>query len=300
MSEEKFLKTPVDDKILGRTPESAFGFIVADPAHLVIAELPGLPSAVHLPTAGHVRMWHPVDRWIVDQAPQYGEVLVPLDQIAFQIHSDYGEVVPIARGDAIFVPGLLRYRVRAPRFVTDEGMHRGLIGLSLAGHVFPSDEVVQGETLDWSHAHLPPTQVSAVDRCTLVEGLTVAEYSAWAMNLNMWQHVVGKGMVEIPRVHSWAPQDGQWYGNHAHTSNQQIYVALDAVDIVMYDGALELEYTLLPGQVLYMPELVWHKVRAAGTSAAGPHLGMIVISSEIYDRSRYIEDWDAYLHAISD
>lgn len=106
------------------------------------------------------------------------------------------------------------------------------------------------------------------------------------------------------RYYHWAPGNPfKWYADHAHRSGQEILICTDGlVEVHLSDGrcdgettALWYRLTLSYGEALYIPPMVWHKVRAANVDGE-----LAVLADTSYDREAdYLEkDFAAFVFAV--
>lgn len=89
------------------------------------------------------------------------------------------------------------------------------------------------------------------------------------------------------RCYGWAPPVvDQWYADHAHRLGQEIFVCTDGeVELLLHDGFHEENVILSRGEALFIPLMIWHKVRIKN-----PGGKLLVLSDVSYDREAdYIE-----------
>lgn len=134
-------------------------------------------------------------------------------------------------------------------------------------------------------------------------GLSKIEFDG---NLNLSDLDVGEEFIG-KRTYFWDPSNNDWYGEHAHKEGRQLHVCaegkleyridpghevdlknLSEEDNEFYrdeDGLLVI--TLEKGELFYLPEKVWYKVRKEG----GPEESRLVVMSDTsYDREEKYAD----------
>jgi UDP-2-acetamido-3-amino-2,3-dideoxy-glucuronate N-acetyltransferase len=89
---------------------------------------------------------------------------------------------------------------------------------------------------------------------------------------------------------------GDVRGVHAHRRCEQILTCVRGSVLVTWDdGSDRGEVTLdRPSQSVYMPALVWGSQRFADAATV-----LVVLASQPYDRSDYIESYDDFIAAVS-
>lgn len=85
---------------------------------------------------------------------------------------------------------------------------------------------------------------------------------------------------------------GKIRGNHAHRSLAQLLVAINgSLEVTLDDGSSKNTYTLdSPNQAIYIEPGLWRTVEKFS-----PGTICLVVSSELYDESDYIRDYDRYI-----
>lgn len=85
---------------------------------------------------------------------------------------------------------------------------------------------------------------------------------------------------------------GKIRGNHAHKSLAQLLVAINgSLEVTLDDGSSKNTYTLdSPNQAIYIEPGLWRTVEKFSPGAI-----CLVVSSELYDESDYIRDYDRYI-----
>ena len=85
---------------------------------------------------------------------------------------------------------------------------------------------------------------------------------------------------------------GKIRGNHAHKSLAQLLVAINgSLEVTLDDGSSKNTYTLdSPNQAIYIEPGLWRTVEKFS-----PGTICLVVSSELYDESDYIRDYDRYI-----
>jgi len=94
-------------------------------------------------------------------------------------------------------------------------------------------------------------------------------------------------MKSVCRVYFWEPRSNDWFGGHAHTEGQEIYVVqLGVVEVRLSDGVNQENLALFKGDCLFIPTMLWHEVRGGA---------MVVMSNVEYNREKYyIGDFDLF------
>ena len=85
---------------------------------------------------------------------------------------------------------------------------------------------------------------------------------------------------------------GEFRGSHAYKKNQEFIIALSgSFDVILHDGKIEKKYSLNRSYYgLYVPHMVWRSMDNFSTNALA-----LVLSSEQYDETDYIRDFDQFL-----
>ena len=85
---------------------------------------------------------------------------------------------------------------------------------------------------------------------------------------------------------------GECRGGHAYRENEEFIIALSgSFDVVLHDGTGETRYHMARSYYgLYVPAMTWRKIDNFSTNAV-----VYVLSSQPYDPTDYIEDFDQYL-----
>lgn len=103
----------------------------------------------------------------------------------------------------------------------------------------------------------------------------------------------GASMDLFRRYYLWKPVEvGRWYADHAHVEGEELFVCRSGkVEVeIFYNNPVPSCLQLKPGDMLYIPTRVWHRVRSleAGSSLS-------VLSDRSYDRETYAESFQTYL-----
>ncbi len=102
---------------------------------------------------------------------------------------------------------------------------------------------------------------------------------------------VTRQMGRIVRSYTWAPQDEEWYADHAHANGMEILICTHgSIDFVLHDGKNEEKFVVNRGEAVFIPPMLWHKVRAHEGGSM-----LLVLANEPYDRETYVESWERFL-----
>lgn len=85
---------------------------------------------------------------------------------------------------------------------------------------------------------------------------------------------------------------GMYRDGHAFRQQHEVIIALSgSFDVVLHDGTTETRHHLARSYyALYVPPMTWRKIDNFSTNAV-----VYVLSSEKYDPTDYIEDFDEYV-----
>lgn len=138
------------------------------------------------------------------------------------------------------------------------------------------------------------------------------------VDLNFGEFEIGEAeKFEDKRIYFWDPEDREYYGEHAHKNGRQFHVCIrgeieyrinpeDSVDInnlELFEDSEEKLYqdeegnlydkdglrveTIQEGEIIYLPEEVWYKLKKEGDIE---ETKLIVISDVTYDREENYQD----------
>lgn len=90
---------------------------------------------------------------------------------------------------------------------------------------------------------------------------------------------------------------GMYRDGHAFRKQQEVIIALSgSFDVTLNDGNKEHKYHMARSYyALYVPPMTWRKIDNFSTNSV-----VLVISSEHYDPSDYIEDFDSFCRMVND
>lgn len=85
---------------------------------------------------------------------------------------------------------------------------------------------------------------------------------------------------------------GMYRDGHAFHQQHELIIALSgSFDVVLHDGTSETRYHMSRSYYgLYVPPMTWRKIDNFSTNAV-----VYVLSSELYDATDYIEDFDEFI-----
>ena len=86
-------------------------------------------------------------------------------------------------------------------------------------------------------------------------------------------------------------------GRHAHKSLQQILICVHGNCKIRLDDGRERKIISLnhPNEGLYIPHLVWREI-----FDFAPDTVLLVLASDVYDKSDYIRDYEEFIKYVSD
>jgi len=103
---------------------------------------------------------------------------------------------------------------------------------------------------------------------------------------------------QIKRVYyMYGAGDAVIRGRHAHKSLQQILICVHGNCRVRLDDGRERKTISLdhPNEGLYIPHLVWREI-----FDFTPDTVLLVLASDVYDKSDYIRDYEEFIEYVSD
>jgi len=79
-------------------------------------------------------------------------------------------------------------------------------------------------------------------------------------------------------------------GNHSHYNTKQYLICVNgSVDVILHDGINETTHTLIKGESILIPELIWDSQRFNDDDSE-----ILVLCSNEYDKNDYILDFDKF------
>lgn len=100
----------------------------------------------------------------------------------------------------------------------------------------------------------------------------------------------------VVRTYLWQPGDTQWHGMHAHKTARNLFVCVNhcKIKFSLHNGEESVRVELKKqGDALFLPPMIWYKMQAIDERAM-----LWGHSNEPYNRTNYIEDFQAYLEEL--